>query len=710
LGEAAGRSRPSKGVSTMKWRVLALILGLASILILTSATLASSPDLEAQRVHAASQAQGSATSARSRSVVAPRTGDLRHQSAEGTDAQPSGVLADVSLHKSVHSMVSVPGGWVNYVIDYENHTDAMAQIIVTDTMPHGVAYQEAYWGGGSPGEGEPFPEPVIIDDQLVWELGETEGGSARWFHLVVEISSTLSSGHVLENCATIGIIGSDDSRPEDNTSCDLLTVWSAGPNLMMHKEHEWSASEEALEYRLHFMNAGTETISDVRITDTLPLLTTSSGDSEANLTFPSDRLIFSGTVGSGALGWQFSNLEPGDAGWLRFDANLDEPGVPQRWFTNTVEIDVPPDDTSPDDNFDEDVAFSGYEVREVHMWVDTEHSNIWGLAQPGALITVTTPYTVTNAWADPACGGCWETGDSGQVLPGDWIEVVAGAGVQPVSINVPEPFTADADSGGDQVWGQIDHLDSEWIEVELYDGPIISGQTDGDGNYSVFFSDFPRGGAGEVRYDTQVDFAQVIFHRSFLAPDLVLRVNYGHDWVSARYKPGHTAWITVTESDNWTVKAVAEVTTGPVPWWEGQSGFETQADNWMPQQPDIMPGDWVHGVVDNGYTTTVQLGEITIGVDVNTDIVSGTISAPWPEDQLLGICAVWEEFGPQVEFETDLGGGSYWCDLDDLGWDLTPWDHVAVQYKEPDDDWVINVLPAVGDHVSFVPLVLRGFH
>ena len=698
----------------MKSRVLALILGLVAILLLTSAALAEAPTLEGQRPQLAPRARQSAPLVKSRdSAVDPRRGNLgreplavdqrpssRSAGLEGADAQLSSALQDVSLHKSVHAMVSIPGGWINYLIYYENHAVAMAQIVITDTMPDGVAYQEAYWGGGQSNELQPLPAPAIIGNQVVWELGELEGVGARWFHIKANITDTLSAGDVVTNCATIGIIGGDDGRPEDNTSCDLLVLRSVGPNLVVHKEHEWSANEDKLHYRLHVMNAGTETISNVWITDTLPLLTTWSGSSEANLNFAPGRLVFSGTVASGKLGWQFDYLEPGDAGWLYFDANLDEPGVPLRWFTNTVEIDVPPGDTNAADNIDEDVAFSGREVREVHLWVETEHSNVWGRAQPGALITVTTPHTETYAWADPVCGGCWETGDSGPVLPGDSVVVEAGAGMQPVVIDVPNPFTADADSGSDEVWGQIDHLDQEWIEVDLYDGPPKSVQTDGLGNYSVLFPDLPRGGTGEVRYNAEIEYAEVTFHRAFRAPDLVLNVNYGHDWVSARYEPGHTAWITLTESDGSTAKAVAEVTTGPIPWWEGDSGFETQADDWMTEQPDIVVGDWVYGSVDNGHSSSVRVGGITGDLDVDTDTVSGIISASWFGEPLLALCAVWEESGPQVEFETGPGGGSYSCDLGALGWDLLPGHQVAVQYREPDGDGVINVFRAPAPHLG----------
>jgi uncharacterized repeat protein (TIGR01451 family) len=698
----------------MRSRVLALVLAPIAILLLTSAALADALPLDVRDSQLVPQARWSSPLSESRnSVMAPSAGNLgrealaaeerpsdRPTALDKANVQLSSSLQDVFLHKSVHAMVSVPGQWINYFIYYENFSDSAAQIVITDVLPDGVTYQEASWGGGLPNEGEALPDPTITGNELVWELGELEGGGARWFHIQANVTSTLSSGDVLENCAAIGIANGEDSRPQDNTSCCFVVLRADGPNLVVQKEHEWSSSEDKLQYRLHFFNAGTDAISNVWITDTLPLLTTSSGTSEVNVDFPLSRLVFSGTVGAGKMGWQFDYLDPGDTGWLYFDADLDDPGVPLRWFTNTVEIDVPPGDANAPDNADQDVAFSGGEVREVHLQVETDHSNVWGIAQPDSLITVTTAYSETYAWADPACDGCWETGDSGEVWAGDSVVVVAGAGVQPVAIDVPDPFTAEADSSSGEVWGQVDHLDGDWIEVDLHDGPTKSVQTDGSGNYSASFPDIPRGGTGEVRYETEIDHADVTFHRGFRAPDLILNVNYGHDWVSARYEPGHTAWITVTESDGSTAKGTAEVTTGPIPWWEGQSGFETQADDWVPEQPDIVPGDWAFGSADDGRSSSARVGQITGDPDVDADAISGNISAPWFGEPLDAICEVWEESGPQVGFATGPGGGSYSCDFNAEGWDLQPGHHVAVRYKEPDGDWVINVFQVPAPHLG----------
>jgi len=93
--------------------------------------------------------------------------------------------------------------------------------------------------------------------------------------------------------------------------------------------------------------------------------------------------------------------------------------------------------------------------------------------------------------------------DAGTILPGEQVEVVAGEGLQPVLI----------DSRSAEVWGQIDHLDGEWIEVQLFDGPTLPALLGNGGLFNVTFPEIPSDGAGQVRYQTEVDYAEVTFHR-----------------------------------------------------------------------------------------------------------------------------------------------------------------------------------------------------
>ena len=196
---------------------------------------------------------------------------------------------------------------------------------------------------------------------------------------------------------------------------------------------------------------------------------------------------------------------------------------------------------------------------------------------------------------------------------------------------------------------------------------------------------------------TTIDYADVMFHRRFQSPDLIITVNPSHDWVEGNYESEHTVWLTVTNS-SLVNKGTAHGTTGPVSWWDGQTGFSTN-DNvpWDGQQPDITVGDWVSGTLDNGYTTTVHVGEITGNMDVANDRVTGTVTASWFTEPLNARCWIDGVNDSNIEFTVDPNGGTYTCDFP-ADW-LTPGNSVSVQYQEPDGDWVRAVFQEPTPHL-----------
>ncbi len=175
----------------------------------------------------------------------------------------------------------------------------------------------------------------------------------------------------------------------------------------------------------------------------------------------------------------------------------------------------------------------------------------------------------------------------------------------------------------------------------------------------------------------------------------IMGVNYAHDWVEGSYESGHTVWITLTESDGYTIKATAALTTGAVPWWGGRTGFATNWQGWMGEQPDIAPGDWVYAAVDNGYSNAVHIGTITGSIDVDNDSIGGNVYAAWFTRPLVVQCHTWGAPGDAPnKYSTAMPDGSipYFCQWDPVHeWDVRPGQELAVSYLEPDGDEVYNV-------------------
>lgn len=193
-----------------------------------------------------------------------------------------------------------------------------------------------------------------------------------------------------------------------------------------------------------------------------------------------------------------------------------------------------------------------------------------------------------------------------------------------------------------------------------------------------------------------------IWHRPGRPPEpppaLELRVNYGHDWVESFYEAGHTAWVTVADSDG-NVRATTELITEPKGYWDGETGFQTGDSVWFDLEenqleypPDIQPYDWVYGWVDNGASAQVQIGDISGMIDFETDSIGGTVNAPWFSSAVEVECFAWGSgdpslnmwFGPIYPYDDP-----YSCSWDG-SWEIKLGQDVGVGYFGPDGHWVAN--------------------
>ena len=335
---------------------------------------------------------------------------------------------------------------------------------------------------------------------------------------------------------------------------------------------------------------------------------------------------------------------------------------------------------------------SMHELSEVNLWLDYGARDwMWGTAQPGSTVTAerdsTTLFSTT---ADP--GGNWGIENPLDLYPGDTITVTAGAGVYPVVFDIPDPMTVEANAETDVVSGQIDGFYEAPVEVlGNWEDGYRELLTNTSGEYSTAsdpYVDIPKGADGYIRFRNMVNYATVTYRQYFREPSLLMDVNYAHDWIEGGYEPGHHVVLTVTESDGATVKGTAEMDTGEIPWWGGGTGFSTSNDDpWIGEQPDIMPGDWVFGEADNGYSNTVHIGTITGEVDLDSNTISGTVNAPWlPQAEAV---QVWchpntEEVEGKGDWVLPNGIDLYVCDWNPATeWDIPPNHDIGVSYFDP---------------------------
>ena len=575
----------------------------------------------------------------------------------------------------------VPGGTFQYSMNYYNNGNVPVDgVLITDTLPISVTlnsirqYDQSwnYIGDVTP--------TYINGNQIVWEVGRVENGDGGNFNISFTTDPDALPGITLVNTAEISRLAGEDTY-SDNTSTWTETLFSHGPNLRITKRSWWNGDGQ-LDYQIDFANVGDQAVSSVWITDDLPANT--QWDGWWNMGFDWNRLV-SQNLTSDQLVWKFSSINPGDGGWLQFNANLDDPNARPRWYTNTAEISPYPEDTNPADNIATTSNVLG-EVEDVSLWVSPGSYGIWGNAQPGATVTVTTATKQFTALADPGCNGCWSINNPPQFVPGETITVTAGSGLLPVMITVPDPFIVHADFNTDTVSGQVGNLSQQTLRVELYGYSGVNLQTDENGIFVARFSDITPAGNGHVRYDTTIDYAPVYFHYRFQADDLLLWINYAHDWLQTVYPVGHTVSITVTNNLG-VQKATTQGVTVVNGAWEGKDGFQTST--WLPNQPDIQEGDWVYARTDDGKTAQVHIGVIKGELDLLADSVSGTITAPFTTT-LRTVCQVWVGGAPApIVGSVDPVGGSYTCSWAGK-FDIQPDMWVGVSYLEPGNHQVFN--------------------
>ncbi|MBN2002338.1 MAG: DUF11 domain-containing protein [Anaerolineae bacterium] len=611
--------------------------------------------------------------------------DLNNNTNVNADTRASGARFDVNLNKHYGGGALVPGGVIEYGIDYWNSGNTPAHIWVTDTLPAGTTYQP---GSARDYDNQLLTPTVITAGYVMWDLGELPVNGNGGLNFRVDIGGAVAPGSTLTNCALIDSDDPDYNRYQ-NTACAAETVNADGPNLRVETSYWWNGDGQ-LGYGLVFENRGTQALNDVLITDTLPLNTAWDGwwdtgfDRERITSEPQDNHV---------LTWTLSSLNPGERGQVNFNANLDNPDLRPQWYTNTAEITLPAGEVTPEDNVAEIVVLKG-EVERVELWVGVENANIWGEAATGVVVTVTTAHTEVTTMAQAWCGGCWDIGGIGPVEPGDVVTVRAGAGTLPIVLGAPDPFYAYADAETDQIGGRVGGAGGQVLEVN---GNWPSGyqlvQMDASGQFTATYGHVPPGSRGRIVYPTVMDGCEVRLYTDIRSYDIVMEVNYGHDWIEGEYESGHTLAITVTDSGG-ALKGTALLETGAVPWWDDRTGFATNWQGWASgEQPDIAPGDRVSATMDNGKTASVRVGAITGMVDADANTVSGVVNVPWLSGLLNARCSVWEPNAPNHEFTVNATNGAYFCDFTGE-WDVSPGQDIAIMYQDPDGAWVINVFHA----------------
>jgi uncharacterized repeat protein (TIGR01451 family) len=258
---------------------------------------------------------------------------------------------NVGVDKHENWGIHVPGGEINYNIRIDNNGNVpvTSTFKITDVLPVSTTFLGSfeYYDFGW----HPITPTIETADYVVWEFDGLDNGFWRDFEVVLGVDPDTVPGTTLTNTAEIEALQDEDSY-EDNISFSAVTIFDHGPNLRVQKWSDWDG-DARIAYYVRFQNLGDEMVSNVWLTDTLPVGTT--WDGWWDMEFDWERLITT-THSGDVLMWQFSELNPGEVGWLYFGANLDNPEDPLPEYSNLIQITLPPDDADPSDNEYLDIA------------------------------------------------------------------------------------------------------------------------------------------------------------------------------------------------------------------------------------------------------------------------------------------------------------------------------------------------------------------
>jgi len=237
-------------------------------------------------------------------------------------------IPKLTITKRVDRAECHPGDILTYTINYSNTGNLnLTKVILTDAVPADTTVVNgSISGGGS-----------INDSNITWNIGNLGIGASGTQSFRVIVHGNLVNGTLIRNVATID---SNETSPISDFA-DTTVIVKPIYNLVAYKtvDKKFAAPNDTLVYSIHFRNAGTVTLTGVKIKDEIPENTTYIGESMSLNGVPltdaadSDRGTF--FVSNNTLIWDVGTLEPGAIEEATFKVRID-PFVPQGTVINNT--------------------------------------------------------------------------------------------------------------------------------------------------------------------------------------------------------------------------------------------------------------------------------------------------------------------------------------------------------------------------------------
>lgn len=209
----------------------------------------------------------------------------------------------ITLSKSVDITSAPVGTELTYTINYSNAPGVSASTtsVLTDTIPSDLTYVIGSVTGGGAYVGSPA--------RIVWNLGTVDANTSGTLSFKATINSGTSIGTVISNRAVF--TNAEDTRKTATASTTVSAI--ANFTLTKSVDKVSAGPADTLLYTIRYKNVGSATATSPSIVDTVP----------ANTEFIS--ASNSGSLSSGVVTWNLSNVAVGDSGEVTMLVRLPKP-------------------------------------------------------------------------------------------------------------------------------------------------------------------------------------------------------------------------------------------------------------------------------------------------------------------------------------------------------------------------------------------------
>ncbi|MEW6606471.1 MAG: right-handed parallel beta-helix repeat-containing protein [bacterium] len=236
---------------------------------------------------------------------------------------------DVSIYKTVNKNEAIRGDTLEYTVYYYNNGIGRAEdVVITDYLPAESNYLSNTLG-----------TPTIDNGTITWVITTLEPGTMNTFKLFAQVKDSATA--TLSNVAQITTQTPDD--PLGNNSA-TVTVKIVEPkiDLSIRKEGPKEAiAGSEISYLISYQNLGNAPVSDVTITDVLPIKTG----------YVSDTLGGAQGTQTGTITWQIGTLSALEKKEFTLVVKIDPNTIGSSNITNSVQITGAGSETNTANNY-----------------------------------------------------------------------------------------------------------------------------------------------------------------------------------------------------------------------------------------------------------------------------------------------------------------------------------------------------------------------